>query len=282
MKKWLSLLTFGLLISSAAMATDAAPSDRSAHHQLIGSADHQVEIYWAVPPGAQGKLPVVVYIHGVQGDARPGAKNFVEGGLLELSAANGFLSIGMSMPGYGKSTGKADFCGTGTQAALRSVLSRVRSWGSVDRKRIIVTGLSCGAVAAAMVADKEPLAGMVLISGVYDFADMYRKWHTPDWPLDPATLNYIDDSASADGAPEKAYARRSALSNASRFRSPVMLVAGGKDLIVDPEQSIRLDTALKQYGKQSILVLNPEGQHLISYEDWAGYVNDFARGVFGR
>ena len=227
MKKWPYFLTFGLLISGATLAASPASSELAAHHELIGSAGNHVEIYWAVPPGAQGKLPVVVYIHGVQGEGRPGAKNFVEGGLLELSAAKGYLSIGMSMPGYGRSTGKADFCGAGTQAALRSVLSRVRTWSRVDLKikRIIVSGVSCGAVAAAMVADKEPLAGMVLISGVYDFADMYQKWNTPGWPLEPATMKYIDDSAAADCTPQNASARRSALLNASRFKSPVLLLA---------------------------------------------------------
>mgnify|MGYP000182045177 CR=1 FL=1 len=282
MKKWPYCLTFGLLISGATLAASSASSELAVHHELIRSAGNQVEIYWAVPPAAQGKLPVVVYIHGVQGDARPGAKNFVEAGLLKLSADNGYLSIGMSMPGYGQSTGKADFCGAGTQVALRSVLAQVRTWASVDRKRIIVSGLSCGAVAAAMVADREPLAGMVLISGVYDFAEMDQKWHTPDWPLNPATMKYIDDSAAADGTPENASARRSALPNASQFKSPMLLVAGGKDRIVDQEQSIRLDKALKQNGKQSTLILNPEGEHLISYEAWASYVNDFARRIFAR
>lgn len=282
MKKWLYLLAFGSLMSSATLAASSARAELAPHHELIGSANNQVEIYWAVPSGAKGKLPVVIYIHGVQGESRPGAKNFVEGGLLKISAAQGYLSVGMSMPGYGQSTGKADFCGEGTQAALRSVLSRIRTWSSVDQKRIIVSGLSCGAVAAAMVADQEPLAGMVLISGVYDFADMYQKWHTPAWSLEPATMKYIDDSAAADGTPENASAHRSALASASRFRSPVLLVAGGMDRIVDQEQSIRLDKALKQNGKESTLILNPEGGHLISYEDWAGYVNDFARGIFGR
>lgn len=282
MKKSLYLLTSSVLMCIATLAAARAPSEPAAQHELISSANHEVEIYWAVPPKAKGKLPAVVYIHGVQGESRPGAKNFVEGGLLKMSAAQGFLSVGMSMPGYGQSTGKADFCGARTQAALRSVLSHVRTWGSVDPKRIIVSGLSCGAVAAAMVGDKEPLAGMVLISGVYDFAEMYQKWHSPAWPLDPATMKYIDDSAAEDGTPENASARRSALANASQFRSPVLLVAGGKDRIVDQDQSIRLDKALKQNGKQSTLILIPEGGHVVSYEDWAAYVNDFAREVFGR
>jgi dipeptidyl aminopeptidase/acylaminoacyl peptidase len=282
MKQWSCFLVFGLLVSSATLAESPAPSELAEHHELIGSAGNPVEIYWAVPPGAKGKLPVVVYIHGVQGEDRPGAKNFVEGGLLKISAAQGYLSVGMSMPGYGQSKGKADFCGTRTQAALRSVLSRLRTWGSVDRRRIFVSGLSCGAAVAAMVADKEPLAGMVLISGVYDFADMVQKWHTPAWLLDPATMKYIDDSAAVDGPPENAFARRSALANASRFRSPVLLVAGGKDRIVDQAQSIRLDKALEKNGKSSTLILNPEGEHFVSYEDWAGYVNDFARGNLSR
>ena len=282
MTKWPYLLALGLLVSGSALAESPATSRLAEHHELIGSAGHRVEIYWTVPSERRGKLPVVVYIHGVQGEGRPGAKNFVEGGLLELSATQGYLSVGMSMPGYGQSTGKADFCGAGTQAALRSVLSRLRTWANVDRKRIVVSGVSCGAVVAAMVADKEPLAGMVLISGVYDFADMYRKWHTPAWPLEPATMKYIDDSAAADGTPENASARRSALANASRFRSPVLLVAQGQDRIVDQDQSIRLDKALKQNGKESTLILNPEGKHLVSYEAWAGYVNDFARRISSR
>ena len=282
MKKWLCLAALGLLLPNATLAEISVPAKLAEHHALIGSAGKHVEIYWAVPPRARGKLPVVVYVHGVQGEGRPGAKNFVEGGLLRMSAAKGYLSVGMSMPGYGQSTGKADFCGAGTQAALRSVLSRVRTWTSVDRKRIVVSGLSCGAVAAAMVADKEPLAGMVLVSGVYDFADMYQKWHSPAWPLDPATMKYIDDSVAADGTHENASARRSALANASRFRSPVLLLAQGKDRIVDQEQSIRLDEALKQNGKESTLILNPEGGHLISYEEWADYVDDFARGILSR
>ena len=282
MKKWLYLLTLGLLACSASLAESPVPPAVATHHEIIGSAGNEVEIYWVAPSGVQGKVPAVIYIHGVQGEDRPGARNFVEGGLLKLSADKGYLSVGMSMPGYGQSAGKADFCGAGTQAALRQVLSRVRTWASADRKRIFVSGLSCGAVAAAMVADKESLAGMVLVSGVYDFADMYQKWHTKAWPLDPATLKYIEESAAADGTPENASSRRSALANASRFRSPMLLLAQGKDRVVDQEQSIRLDKELKRNGKLSTLVLSPEGEHLISYEDWAGYVDDFARSIFSR
>ena len=282
MKKWPCLLTFCLLFFSATLAESSTPSKLAEHHDLIGSAGNQVEIYSAVPLGARGKLPVVVYIHGVQGEDRPGAKNFVDGGLLKISAAKGYLSVGMSMPGYGQSTGKADFCGIRTQAALHSVLARVRTWANVDPRRIIVSGQSCGAVAAAMAADKEPLAGMVLISGVYDFADMFQKWHSPAWPLEPAMMKYIDECVAADGTRENASARRSALANASRFKSPVLLVAGGKDRIVDQDQSIRLDRALKKNGKESLLILNPGGGHFVPYEDWVAYVDEFARKIFSR
>ena len=282
MKNRRRLLALCILLSSATLAQSPVWPEHPAHHELIESSGNRYEIYWAVPSGAQRKLTTVIYIHGVQGADRPGAKNFVEGGLLDVSAAKGYLSVGMSMPGYGQSTGKADFCGAGAQTALRSVLRRVRTWASVDRERIIVSGLSCGAIVAAMVADKEPLAGVVLISGVYDFGDMYQKWHSPAWPLEPATLQYIEDSAAADGTAESASARRSALPNAKQFRSPALLVAGGKDRIVDQDQSVQMDRALKQNGKRSTLILNPEQGHLISYEDWASYVDDFARKVFNR
>ena len=124
-----------------------------------------------------------------------------------------------------------------------------------------------------MVADKEPLAGMVLISGVYDFAEMDQKWHTPEWPLDPATMKYIDDSAAADGTAENASARRSALPNASQFKSPMLLVAGGKiESRQGAEHPARQGAETEREAVD--LILNPAGEHLILYEAWAGYVND--------
>ena len=75
------VLALGIFASSVASADPSGPGELAVHHAVIGMSRGQVEIYWIVPAPSQRKLPVVVYLHGVQGEDRPGAKNFVEGGL---------------------------------------------------------------------------------------------------------------------------------------------------------------------------------------------------------
>ena len=84
-----------------------------------------------------------------------------------------------------------------------------------------------------MIADKEPLAAMILISGVYDFEAMYAKWRTPEWPLRREVMSYVEKSIAKDDGLKTAASQRSALPNADRFKMPLLLIAVGKDRIVD-------------------------------------------------
>jgi len=277
MKKWIPvvlLVAIGLTI----IAFSVASSKGSAHHELVERLDSKaskVELFWDAPQKTDKKLPVIVYIHGVQDEGRPGAINLVKGGILSSSAKLGYFAAAMSMPGYGQSSGEGDFCGPESQTALQSTLAYLRTRSDVDSNNIAVSGLSCGAVVAAMIADKEPLAGMILISGVYDFGDMYAKWRTPEWQLQRETMNYIEKCVTADGGPETAARNRSALPNADRFKMPLLLIAGGKDRIVDSAQSSALAKAIQSNGHPNRLILNPEGGHMIPYEEWVKYSTEF-------
>ncbi len=272
-----------LLLGTLGCISISTPSKASAiHHELIPRVDQEngkVEIYFAEPTAVTKKMSAVVYIHGVQRNERPGAVNLANGGVLDLTAKMGYLAVAMSMPGYGGSWGEADFCGKGSQMALRSVLAYLRRRADVDPQRIAVSGISCGAIVGAMVADKDDVALMVLVSGVYDFQDMYKKWHSPDWPLEPQVMNYIDTVVAKDGGSESASKFRSALPNAKNFKMPILLVAGGKDRIVDWEQSRNLADALKSQGRSVELMLNPDGQHMIEYDEWANLVDKFMHKV---
>jgi dipeptidyl aminopeptidase/acylaminoacyl peptidase len=273
---------FKLAISLMCLAPSTLASQEPvvSHHELIKRMDSplkQVEIYWTSPVDTNKRLPAIIYIHGVQGGDRPGAINMANGGLLNLTTDLGYFAVAMSMPGYGQSSGKADFCGRESQAALRSVLQYLRTRPDIDSKKMAVSGLSCGAIVAAMVADREPIAAMILVSGVYDFEDMYEKWQTPAWKLEPEVIAYVQKSVEADGGLEKAAKYRSALLNAPHFKMPVLLVAGAKDRIVDTKQSSRLAEATHANGHSNQLVLNPDGEHMISYESWALYSADFLR-----
>ena len=237
----------------------------------------KVEIFWDAPQKADKKLPAIVYVHGAQDERRPGAINLVKGEVLSSTAKLGFFAAAMSMPGYGQSSGGADFCGPESQIALQSTLAHLRNRLDIDSSKIAVSGLSCGAVTAAMLADREPLAAMILISGVYDFEDMFAKWRTPDWPLERETMSYIEKSVAADGDLKTAAQHRSALPNADRFKMPLLLIAGGKDRIVDSAQSAALAKAIQDNGRANRFIFNPDGGHTIPYGEWVKYSTDFLR-----
>ncbi len=263
----------------------AGKSNLSVHQELIeklGAANEKVELYWTAPSNGQSKkkYPAIIYVHGVQDDSHPGAINMVNGGLLQMTSDLGYFAVATSMPGYGHSSGKRDFCGRDSQVALQSVVRYLRTRPDVESKNSAVSGISCGAITSAMIADKEPLAAMILISGVYEFKAMYLKWHTPEWKLQPSVIKYIDESVAQDGGIDTASKYRSALENIGNFKSPVLVVAGAEDPIVDHNQSATFARAIERDGYANEFVLNAAGGHMISYEDWSKYATDFLKKHF--
>ena len=123
---------------------------------------------------------------------------------------------------------------------------------------------------------------MILISGVYEFEDMYAKWRTPAWPLERDMMSYIEDSIAADGGLNTAARHRSALPNADQFKMPLLLIAGGKDRIADSEQSRALAKAMQSNGHANRFIFNPEGGHTVPYEDWVKHSTEFLQKNLNR
>lgn len=115
-----------------------------------GDAAAEVELFVSVPDGDgpwPAMLPAILYVHGHQIGARPGAHVFarlgerprlasIDEGRQERMAERGYVAAAVSMPGYGGSSGPPDSCGPRTQAAVETALSYL--WGQpfVDRDRI--------------------------------------------------------------------------------------------------------------------------------------------------
>ena len=285
MKKWMPISAI-IVVGLAIVGLSISSSRSSGHHELIKRLDSKtgkvVEFFWDAPQKTDKKLPAIVYVHGVQDESRPGAIKLVKGDVLSSTAKMGYFAAAMSMPGYGQSSGEADFCGRESQLALQSTVAYLRNRPDVDSNSIAVSGLSCGAVVASMIADKEPLAAMILISGVYEFEDMYAKWRTPEWPLQPEIMNYIEKSVATDGGLKTAARYRSALPNADQFKMPLLLIAGGKDRTVDSGQSMVLAKAIQSNGHANRLIFNPEGGHTVPYEDWVKYSTEFLQKSLNR
>src|SRR5690242_5009611 len=88
----------------------------------------KVEAFFEKPAGS-GPWSAVVLLHGYQSSPSAGGKDFVSWGVLDKFANRGFLAVAVSEPGYGNSSGPADFCGPFTQHAVMGVIAKLRGDG---------------------------------------------------------------------------------------------------------------------------------------------------------
>ena len=68
--------------------------------------------YFIEKPKGNGPFPVIFMIHGYEPKENSiGGKMFEKMGYLSLFAENGIVGVSISVPGFGNSKGKRDFCG---------------------------------------------------------------------------------------------------------------------------------------------------------------------------
>ena len=241
----------------------------SLHHETIAvghESSRRVEYFWMAPPG-KGPWPAIVFIHGYQaGDTTPGGKAFVDYGVLDSTAARGYVGISISQPGFGHSDGPPDFMGPATVGAAEAVIRHFRAEAFVRGDRIGLEGVSRGATVASLVAARDStIRAMVLISGAYDFAT----------PLDSSTaagrLNIArrdvvrsDIAAETDGT-VAALEVRSALSQVSHIRTAALILGGERDDRTDPDQARRLAEGIRKNGVFARAVIYPDLGHAIPY-----------------
>lgn len=137
--------------------------------------------------------------------------------MLDTLAAQGYVGVALSQPGYGNSDGPPDFMGPRTVGAAEDVVRSLRARSFVRADRIALEGVSRGAIVASLAAARDStIRAIVLISGAYDFAT----------PLDSSTAagrrNIArraqigpDIAIETDGSTE-ALRARSALSDQAR------------------------------------------------------------------
>src|SRR5690242_11682897 len=97
--------------------------------------------YFLEKPKGTGPWPTVVFLHGHQQGLRPGGRDFVTWGVLDRFAKRGYLGVAISQPGYGASSGPADFCGRYTQNAVSAVVAKLQRDGDADLNQVVIEGI---------------------------------------------------------------------------------------------------------------------------------------------
>lgn len=243
-----------LLLASCGSGHNAK-AEMLAHPDRVGA---MIE-YFAVKPDGAGPWPTLVFLHGHQ-DAmsRIGGRAFVDWGVLERYSKRGFLAVSVSLPGYGKSDGPADFAGPFSQHAVQAVIGELKARRMADPKRVLIEGISLGAVTGALVAAREPdLAGLVLISGLYDLPDFLAA------PKTPAAMGIKLAATNQTGGSLAALRSRSALFVASDIKANTLIINGAKDDRTDPDQAKRFAVAIAASGGRATAHIFPDFGHQI-------------------
>lgn len=242
----------------ACVRSEAAEPMRLAHPDRTSAT---IE-YFVEQPAGSGPWPTVVFLHGHQnGLTTPGGRAFSDWGVLQRYAAKGYLAVSISLPGYGGSTGPADFAGPDTQGAVAAVLDHIGAIGQADPRKIVIEGISLGAVTAGLVGASDlDIAGLVLISGLYDLPAYLGK-PTTDGAKDVKAAAVRQTGGSAD-----ALAARSVLPRAAQIRAPTLILNGALDDRTDPDQAVRLGAAINAAGGRARTIIYPQSGHQIPVE----------------
>lgn len=270
--RWMLLVFAGLIACSGHRIAKAQTLSMPHPDDL----EKKIE-YFLEKPNGNGPWPMIVLLHGHQEWPRAGGKDFVKWGVLEEFANRGYLAVSISQPGYGGSTGPADFCGPFTQHAVAAVIAKLHADGYVRENRVLIQGVSRGALVAGLVAAHDPsIRGIVLISGLYDLPAYSSHANSA------MAVSIVDSmKAETDGTPE-ALKLRSLLYSAQNIKAETLILNGAKDDRTDPEQARRVAETINAQGGHARAIVYPEYGYQIPVDVRGKDVDPFIERVLSK
>jgi dipeptidyl aminopeptidase/acylaminoacyl peptidase len=261
-----ALLVFLFTVTACSRPNDAGAAAIAHPDSPAGRIE-----YFVRKPQGQGPWPAVVLLHGHQNFwANEGGRAFVDYGVMDELAGKGYLAVSISLPGYGNSSGPADFAGPFTQHAVSAVIAQLKSDGFAQHGNFAIEGISLGALTAALVASQETtVAGLVLISGLYDLPQFLAHPQSV-----AAALIKLSAWQQTDGSEDALHAR-SALFVAEEIKAATLILNGAQDDRTDPGQARQMADAINAHGGNARARIYPEHGHQIPFAVRKQEVDEF-------
>lgn len=200
-----------------------------------------------IRPLAEGKYPAVLLLPG-----RVSATASISFGI--ILAAQGFASLSVAEPGFGKSEGARDFMGPNSIKAFAAGFDRFKRESFVDSNRMGVFGYSRGGMAASLLTIKlgNQVRAAVFGAGIYDFKRAYDETK-----FDDIRQNMENES----GMTEQAIRERSSILQMQKLKSPVLIIHGENDENAPTNQSLLLRDRLTQLKKDFEIKILADHKH---------------------
>ena len=122
---------------------------------------------------------------------------------------------------------------------------------------VLIEGISRGAIVAGLIAARDPsIAGVVLISGLYDL---------PQFVADSKSAQsrmIVSSIVAETGGGNDALRARSVLNSAQDIKAAALIMNGAQDDRTDPAQARRLLTGLRLTGGKARAIIYPDGHQI--------------------
>jgi len=269
------------LLLAIALSALACPRKGNARAESLSiphpdDSSARVEYFFEKPAGG-GPWPSVVFVHGHQEWPRSGGKDFVTWGVLDRFAKRGYLAVAISQPGYGSSSGPADFCGPFTQHAVSGVIAKLRADGYLSPKKVVIEGISRGALVAGLIAAHDPsIAGIVLVSGLYDLPQFVKDSKSTQAML--VARSIVEETGGGD----EALRARSLLYFAGNVKATALIMNGAQDDRTEPSQARRLAEEITSHGGNARAIIYPTYGHQIPVEARDRDIDPFIDSVLSK
>jgi pimeloyl-ACP methyl ester carboxylesterase len=224
-----------------------------------------------LPDNIYGKVPIIIILHGFQGNKAGPHSIFVE--FSRLMEQKGIASIRFDFRGSGESDGNfSDMTMSDELEDAKIIIDYVKTLSFADTRRLGVLGLSMGGAIASMLAGdrKDDVKSLCLWAPAGNMAEVIIYHYIGERLSELFETGYTDIEGFllGKGFVEDAKAL-DIYGIAARYTGNVLILHGDKDDVVPIEASQKY---VKYYGDKSVFNVIKDAGHTFDKREWTDEV----------